>query len=231
MAIPLRWVEYIEAADLLVPQLLRVSQALTLRLIFPDKLDTVAFRAPERLFKLQEYLVSRIDSQFLNGHHLLLGQAGMEQAFMALLQDSQGHGHNDVVSWDELTVLALYEDIGALVLLGEVTVVVSHPLDLLADRLVPVDALDWLAELNDRLRDGAGQELHDFNETTRNDVMSSRDFGPFPKFTERHFIHAVGAALTTLYLREKQHKSNVATEQLILPQRSIARTQSRCWES
>lgn len=136
----------------------------------------------------------------------------MEQAFMALLQDSQGHGHDDMVSWDELTVLAFYEDIGALVLLGEVTVVVSHPLDLLADRLVPVDALDRLAELNDRLGDGAGQELHDFNETTRNDVMSPRDFGPFPKFTERHFIHAVGAALATLYLREKQHKSNVATE-------------------
>lgn len=156
MAVPLWWVEYIEAADLLVPQLLGVSQALALRLIFPDKLDAVAFRTPERLFELKENLVGGIDAQFLNGHHLLLGQAGMEQALMAFLQDSQGHGHNDMVSWDELTVLALHEDIGAPVLLREVTVVVSHPLNLLADRLVPVDALDRLAELNDGFRNGAG---------------------------------------------------------------------------
>ncbi|KAK4818689.1 hypothetical protein QYF61_017910 [Mycteria americana] len=89
----------------------------------------------------------------------------MKQALVAFLQDSQGHSHNDMVSWDELTVLALYEDIGALVLLREVTVVVSHRLNLLADRLVPVDALDRLAELNDRLGNGAGQNLHNFNET------------------------------------------------------------------
>ena len=144
VAVAFGGVEDVEAADLLVPQLLGVGQLLQLSLVLPHKLDAVALRAPEGLFELQEYLVGGADAQLLYGEHLVLWQRRGEHGFVVLLQHAQRSCHDHVVGHDPLLVLALHANggnqwqrvlrLGAVVV--GVVVVVLVGVDALGDHLL-----------------------------------------------------------------------------------------------
>lgn len=52
--------------------------------------------------------------------------------------------------------------------------------------------------------------------------MSPRDLRPFPKFAERDFIHAVGAALTALYLRKNNTEATLPQSNSLQGQKADA---------
>lgn len=220
IAVALGWVEHVKAADLLVPQFLRVSQRLQLRLVLPHKVDAVALGAPEWLLELQEDLVGGADAQLLNGIDLVLGQRRREQGSVVLLQDAQGRRHDDVVGRDPLLVLALYvnrvtQDQGVLVgMLAAVAVVVVivAPLLLAAPGgVVPVDAADGFAKADGAGRDVLSQQLHNLDETFWNDEVRARDLCPLAKLAQRHLVHVGGAALTAFHLKCRAQRAHFHT--------------------
>lgn len=230
MAIALWRVKDIEATDLAVPELRWVGEGTALCLILPHELQAVALRAPKGLLEFKEDLVSGTDAQAVDGSHLLRGQAWPKETGILPLEHAQRNGHNHVVRWDHLTILALHDYRPLLILvppplLGILSTLATLPsvvivitlttgLNLRTSRasrgLVPVDATDGFPQLDDVWGNALSQQLHNSHEARGDDVMGAGDLRPFSKGAQGHFIYAVGAALTALHLKEDPEKPGEA---------------------